>query len=409
MLEIVLGISLFVGIVMGLALVILAARRRLVPSGTVPITIADHATLAAPAGTTLLGALADAGILLPSACGGRGTCGLCRVEVIEGGGAVGPVESSVLSPRDAAAGARLACQVTVRRPMTIRVGDEVLGVGSWQCTVRSSRCVAPLIKEIILQMPPGEALRFRAGAFVEVTRPPGRLRFADFEIDATHRPAWDRMDLWRFESVTAEPVTRAYSLANDPRQGDVAMLDVRIAIPPPAAPPSVPPGAVSSYLFSVRPGDRVTLTGPYGHFFAGDSDREMIFIGGGVGMAPLRSHIFDQLENRRSARPIVFFYGARSRQDLFYVEQFDRLQAEHTNFRWFVALSEPQPGDDWHGLTGFIHDVAYERHLRDHPAPELAEYYLCGPPLMIAAVLKMLDDLGVEPESIYFDDFGGGR
>ncbi len=407
MLEIGLGVALFTGIVLCLVLLILAVRSRLVASGKVDITVNDEITTSAKAGDKLLGVLAEAGIHLPSACGGVGTCGLCRVEVVKGGGAILPIELAQITKREAKAGARLACQVTVRQDMAVRVPEEIFGVGHWDCTVRSNVNVATLIKELVLELPPGQTVEFRAGSYVQIGCPPYQANFSDFEIEPEFRAEWDRFDLWRFQAKTMVPAIRAYSLANYPDENDVIMLVVRIAIPPPDAPESVPPGVVSSYMFSLKAGDKVKVSGPYGHFFATETESEMVFVGGGAGMAPMRSHIFDQLEHLKSKRKITFWYGARSRQDLFYVGDFDRLQAEHDNFQWFIALSEPRPEDHWRGKTGFIHEVLYESYLKDHPAPEDCEYYLCGPPVMIKAVRNMLDNLGVDPDNVFFDEFGG--
>jgi Na+-transporting NADH:ubiquinone oxidoreductase subunit F len=406
-LEIALGVALFTTIVMCLALVILAARSKLMAAGEITLTVNDERTIKAPPGEKLLSVLNDAGIPLPSACSGVGTCGLCRVAVLEGGDALLPVEAARISRQDAAAGVRLACQVALRQDLKVRVPDEVFGVREWCCTVRSNTSVATLIKELVLELPAGEIMDFRAGAFVELHCPPYRASFADFDIDPRFRDVWDALDLWRYTAGTAKPEKRAYSMANYPQERGVIILDVRIAIPPPGGPAAVPPGIVSSYIFGLKPGDQITVAGPYGHFFARDTEAEMVFIGGGVGMAPMRAHILDQLKHRKSTRKITFWYGARSRRELFYVEVFDRLQAEHDNFSWAVALSEPRPEDDWQGPTGFIHEVVYESYLKDHPAPEACEYYLCGPPIMLKAVMGMLDSLGVEPESILFDDFGG--
>jgi Na+-transporting NADH:ubiquinone oxidoreductase subunit F len=297
--------------------------------------------------------------------------------------------------------------VTLKQDMIVQVPDEVFGVKQWQCTVRSNRSIATLIKELVLDLPPGETVDFRAGSYVQIACPAYRARFEDFDIGPEYRAEWDRLGLWRYQVGTAQPTTRAYSMANYPEEDRFVMLDVRIAIPPPGAPDSVPPGVVSSYLFGLRPGDRVTVLGPYGHFFATPSDREMVFVGGGVGMAPMRCHIFDQLKRLESGRRISFWYGARNRRELLYEADFDRLQAEHGNFEWFVALSDPGAMDDWRGPTGFIHEVLYRNYLKDHPAPEDCEYYVCGPPVMIRAVMNMLDSLGVDPDNIFFDDFGG--
>jgi Na+-transporting NADH:ubiquinone oxidoreductase subunit F len=407
MLEILLGVLLFTAIVVFLSAVVIAARSRLVPAGSAAITINGRKTVTARIGDRLLGALADAGVNLPAACGGVGTCGLCRVSVLEGGTAALPVERALFTRRDLKGGARLACQQVVKRAMALEVAEEILGVRQWACRVRSNRNVGALIKELILDLPEGEAMDFRAGAFVQVTCPPHQLEFAQFDIDPEFRGEWEKFGLRRLRSTCTAPTTRAYSMANYPGEKGLVILDIRIALPPPGSPETVPPGVVSSWLFSLRPGDEITVAGPFGHFFAPESDREMILIGGGVGMAPMRSHILDQLKRLRSRRRISFWYGARSRQELFYVELFDRLQEEHENFRWHVALSEPKPSDHWEGSTGFIHQVVSHTHLKDHPAPEECEYFICGPPMMAHAVLGMLDGLGVEPEAIHFDDFGG--
>jgi Na+-transporting NADH:ubiquinone oxidoreductase subunit F len=282
-----------------------------------------------------------------------------------------------------------------------------MGAKQWTCQVRSNANVATLIKETILEMPPGEAIGFRAGGYVLVNCPPYSAKFSEFDIEPEFRDEWDRFDLWRYRAGTSEPTTRAYSMANYPEEKDVVMLVVRIAIPPPDAPEGVPPGVVSSYIFSLKPGDEVSVSGPFGHFFAKESESEMVFVAGGAGMAPMRSHILDQLNRLKSRRKMTLWYGARSLRELFYAEDFDRLQREYDNFQWYVALSEPKPEDQWQGKTGFIHDVLLESYLKDHPAPEDCEYYLCGPPMMIKAVRNMLDNLGVDSDSILFDDFGG--
>ncbi len=408
MIEIGLGVAAFTGIVLCLVLVILAVRSRLVASGEMAITVNETRTIKARAGDKLLDALSEAAIYLPSACGGVGTCAQCRLWVLDGGGAILPTEAARISKREAAEGARLACQVTIKQDMAVRVPDEVFGVRQWQCSVRSTASVATLIKEIVLQLPPGEQIEFRAGSYVLVACPPYQAKFSDFEIAEEFRGEWDRFDLWRYRAQTPKATTRAYSMANHPAENDIITLVVRIAIPPPGSPERIPPGVVSSFLFSLRAGDSVSVSGPFGHFFARESDNEMVFVGGGAGMAPMRSHIFDQLKRLGSMRKMTFWYGARSRRELFYIEDFDRLQAEHENFQWSVALSEPRPEDDWRGRTGFIHDVLFEDYLKDHPAPEDCEYYLCGPPMMIKAVRNMLDNLGVDPDNILFDDFGGG-
>ncbi|MCG4455974.1 NADH:ubiquinone reductase (Na(+)-transporting) subunit F [Pseudomonas sp. MMS21-TM103] len=407
MLEFVLGVAFFTGIAMTLVLAILLARSRLIPSGGVMVRINDKRSVQVPVGVKLLAALDSAGLHLPSACGGRGTCGQCKIRVVKGRSAATPVESSLLSRREISSGTRLACQLAIHGDLAIWVADEVYGVQRWRCRVRSSRCVGTLMKELTLELPPGESIDFRAGAFIQVTCPPFHIDFSDFEIDPHIHDEWDRLGLWALEVDCQEPQTRAYSLANHPQEKGIAMLIVRLAIPPAGAPPSVPPGCVSSYLFSLMPGDEVEIAGPFGHFFAPETQCEMIFVGGGAGMAPMRAHIFDQLKRLRSKRRISFWYGARNSRELFYDEDFAGLQQEHDNFEWYVALSEPGPGCNWQGDVGFIHQVLHDRYLADHPNPEECEYYLCGPPVMIKAMRSLLDELGVDPENIRYDDFGG--
>lgn len=354
MLEAGLGIALFTAIIIFLVLTILAARSKLIATGTVSITMDDGQILKTPVGGKLLAALADAAIYLPSACGGVGTCGQCRVWGLAGGGAILPIETARITKREAAEGVRLACQVMIKQDMKVQVPAEVFGVKQWQCSVRSIRNVAPLITELTLELPEGELFDFRAGGFIEVVCPPYQVKFTDFDVNPMFHDEWDRLDLWRYEMVSTQSTTRAYSIANYPGKNGGIILVVRLALPPPGAPDTIPPGVVSSYLFGLHSGDKVTVCGPFGHFFAYDTENEMVFVGGGVGMAAMRSHIFDQLKRLHARRKITFWYGARSRQDLFYVEDFDQLQSEHANFEWFVALSEPQPEDHWQGDTGFI-------------------------------------------------------
>lgn len=406
MLEIGLGVVFFTVIVLALVGVILGAKSRLVAEGNVDILINGERTVQAPVGSKLLTALADAHLFVPSACGGGGSCAQCRVKVHEGGGAILPTETAHINKREAADGERLSCQVTVKQPMQITVPEEVFGVRKWRCKVRSNNNVATFIKELVLELPPGEHVDFRAGGYIQIEAPPYEISFRDFKIDERFRDEWDHYDLWRFKAKLNEPVMRAYSMANYPLEEDIIMLNVRIATPPPGS-SDVPPGRMSSWIYSLKPGDEVTIAGPFGEFFARDTDNEMIFVGGGAGMAPMRSHIFDQLERLQTKRRMSFWYGARSRREMFYVEDFDRLAAEHENFEWHVALSDPKPEDNWEGETGFIHNVLYEQYLKDHPAPEDVEYYMCGPPMMNAAVIRMLEDLGVERDHIMLDDFGG--
>ena len=404
MLEIALGVGFFTAIVLLLVFVILAARARLVVLGDARLVVNSEKEFRVPVGSRLLTALADNQLFVSSACGGGGTCALCRVRVLSGGGAILPTETAHITKREARNGERLSCQVAVKRDMEIEVPPEVFGCRQWRCRVRSNDNVATFIKNLVLELPSGEAVDFRAGGYVQIECPPHAVSFADFDVAEEYRDAWDRFDFWKCRSLCDAPVSRAYSMANYPDEKGVIMLNVRIATPPR---PELPPGIMSSYLFGLKPGDEVTISGPFGEFFAKDTANEMIFIGGGAGMAPMRSHIFDQLRRIHSDRRIGFWYGARSYRELFFVEDFDRLAREHDNFDWKIALSDPQPEDDWDGLTGFIHQVLYERYLKSHPAPEDCEYYICGPPMMNAAVINMLHDLGVEEENILFDDFGG--
>lgn len=407
MLEIGLGVFLFVVIVLALVLLILGARARLMPTGEVGLTVNETKTARIETGTKLLAALDEMDIHLPSACGARGTCGQCRVQVIRGGGGILPTETALITKREAAMGTRLACQVTVRDDMDISVAEEIFGVREWRCRVRSNDNIATLIKELVLDLPAGETIDFKAGSYVLVTCHPFTKDFKEFDITPEYHGEWDRLDLWRYTAGTDEATTRGYSMANYPDQNSLIQLDVRIAIPAPGADDDVPPGVVSSYIFGLKPGDEVTVSGPFGNFFTTDSDKEMIFIGGGVGMAPMRSHIFDQLLRLKSTRKIGFWYGARNVREILYRDDFERLEAEHENFSWHVALSDPEPGGDGTEMTGFIHDALFDHYLKDHPMPEDCEYYLCGPPMMVTAVRNMLDSLGVDSDNIYFDDFGG--
>lgn len=402
------GVTLFTAVILALVGVILFARSKLVASGEVEILINDERTIHVPAGGKLLGALAAEKLFVASACGGGGTCAQCRVKIDEGGGSILPTELSHITKREAREGDRLSCQVSVKQPMKIRIPDEVFGVKKWRCRVRSNDNVATFIKCLVLELPEGENVNFRAGGYIQIECPPYKLDFKEFEVAEEYREDWDKFHLWDLKVDNREDVVRAYSMANYPEEKGVIMLNVRIATPPPHADPkSVPPGLMSSYVFDLKPGDEVTISGPFGDFFARDTEKEMVFIGGGAGMAPMRSHIFDQLMRIHAERKITFWYGARSRREMFFVEDFDKLQTKNENFEWHVALSDPQPNDDWDGDTGFIHNVLYENYLKDHPAPEECEYYVCGPPIMNTSVINMLLDLGVEREDIMLDDFGG--
>ncbi|MGB5336791.1 MAG: NADH:ubiquinone reductase (Na(+)-transporting) subunit F [Woeseiaceae bacterium] len=405
--SVLLGVGLFTAIVLLLVFVILAARSKLVAVGDVTVTVNDEMKLAIPVGSKLMQGLADAGLFVPSACGGGGTCGQCRVRVLSGGGAILPTETSSINKRDAAEHYRLSCQVAVKQDMDVQVADEVFGVKRYDCTVVSNRNVASFIKELVVALPEGEELEFRAGGYIQIECPPHDLKFTEFDIDEQFRDEWDRYNMWRYESHVKNTESRAYSMASFPLEKTVIKLNVRIATPPPGADDSVPPGIMSPYIFNLKPGDHTVISGPYGEFFAKETDNEMVFIGGGAGMAPMRAHIFDQLKRRHSKRKMTFWYGARSLKEMFYADEFDELADLNDNFEWHLALSEPQPEDNWDGLTGFIHQVLHDEYLSKHPAPEDCEYYLCGPPMMNVAVIKMLDSLGVPPENILLDDFGG--
>ncbi|NJD05537.1 MAG: NADH:ubiquinone reductase (Na(+)-transporting) subunit F [Methylococcaceae bacterium] len=406
MLEIILGVTFFTVIVIALVFVILGAKSKLVAEGNVEIEINHEKKIHVPIGSKLLTALAENNMFVSSACGGGGTCGQCKVKVNSGGGDILPTELSHITKREAKEGDRLACQVTVKQDMQIHVHDDVFGVKKWEATVRSNHNVATFIKELVLELPKGETMDFRAGGYIQIECPAYKLKYDQFDIEERFRDEWDKYNLWKYESVVTEPAIRAYSMANYPEENDIVMLNVRIATPPPRN-DSVPPGIMSSYIFNLKPGDKVTISGPFGEFFARETDAEMVFIGGGAGMAPMRSHIFDQLRRLKTKRKITFWYGARSYREMFYVDDFNQLQAENENFKWYIGLSEPKPEDNWTGYTGFIHNILYENYLKNHPAPEDCEYYMCGPPMMNSAVIKMLLDIGVERENIMLDDFGG--
>ena len=406
--EIVLGVLMFTGIVLALVRIILWARAWLVASGDVTISVNEgQKVLKVPAGGKLLGALAGEGIFVSSACGGGGTCAQCEVKVFSGGGDILPTEKSHISKREAREGCRLSCQVNVKQDMEVEVPHEALETKKWECEVASNNNVATFIKELVLKLPEGEEVNFKPGGYIQIECPPHTVAYKDFDIDEEYHEDWDRFDVWRYVSKVDEEVIRAYSMANYPGEKGIIMLNVRVASPPPRAPEGTPPGKMSSYIFNLKPGDKVTISGPYGEFFINDSDSEMIYVGGGAGMAPLRSHIFELFKNLKTGRKVTYWYGGRSLRELFYVDHFRGIEEEFPNFKFNIALSEPQPEDNWTGYTGFIHQVLHDEYLKDHEAPEDIEYYMCGPPMMNAAVQKMLDDLGVEKENIRFDDFGG--
>ncbi len=409
MVEVFLGVLMFTFVILSLVIVLMFARSKLVASGQVNIVINDDESKAVrvQTGNTLLNSLAAQKIFIPSACGGKGTCGVCKVEVYDGGGAMLPTEPPHITRKEQFQGCRLSCQVKVKQDMKIGLSPEIFSVQEWQCTVRSNHNVATFIKELILDLPPGEDVPFRAGGYIQITCPPYSLNYRDFKIEQEFTEDWNRFNLWEIQSVVEEPVSCAYSMANYPDEKGLIMLNVRIATPPPRSPKGIPPGRMSSYIFGLKPGDTVNISGPFGDFFARETNSEMVFIGGGAGMAPMRSHIFDQFRRLKTKRKISFWYGARSLREAFYLEDFNQIQGSNSNFNWHLALSEPLPEDNWAGYIGFIHQVLYENYLKEHSAPEDIEYYICGPPMMMTACFKMLDDLGVEPENIAFDDFGG--
>ncbi|MFY0677514.1 MAG: NADH:ubiquinone reductase (Na(+)-transporting) subunit F [Neptuniibacter sp.] len=405
--EIVLGVVMFTAVVLALVAVILAARSKLVSSGNVTININNdpEKSITVAAGGKLLQTLADQGIFIPSACGGGGTCAQCKCEVHSGGGSMLPTEESHFTMREAKEGWRLSCQVAVKQDMEVELEEEIFGVQKWECTVDSNPNVATFIKELTLRLPEGENVDFRAGGYVQLECPPHVVHYKDFEIQDEYREDWDKFNMWQYTSTVTEPTIRAYSMANYPEEKGIVKFNIRIASPPPGT--DFPPGIMSSYVFNLKEGDKITVYGPFGEFFAQDTDNEMCFIGGGAGMAPMRSHIFDILKRVKTDRKITFWYGARSLRESFYNEEYDLLQEENDNFKWHLALSDPMPEDNWDGMTGFIHNVLYENYLKDHEAPEDCEYYMCGPPMMNSAVIQMLLDLGVERENIFLDDFGG--
>ena len=407
MLTIIAGLGTFLLRVLALVSLLMMARARLVSTGAVTISINDdpEKALEVPSGSTLLATLANQQIFIPSACGGKGTCGVCKVEVLSGGGSLLPTEMSLVSPGEARHGVRLSCQVKVKQDMAIHVEEDVFGVRRWTCKVRSNDNVATFIKELVLELPAGEAVPFRAGGYIQIECPPHVAKYQDFDVSPEYREDWEKFGFFNITSTVTEPVQRAYSMANYPDESDIIMLNVRIATPPPRS-TGVPPGIMSSYIYSLKPGDEVVISGPYGEFFAKPTENEMCFIGGGAGMAPMRSHIFDQFRRLHTKRKVTFWYGARSLREAFYVEDFDAIQRENPNFTWTLALSEPRPEDNWTGATGFIHEVLRDQYLLKHPAPEDIEYYLCGPPMMLKACMQMLDSRGVDRENIAFDDFG---
>ncbi len=407
MIAISLGVLIFTIIVMILVAVILVARSWLIPPGEVTLNINDDPdkSLSVNPGDKLLGVLGNHDIFIPSACGGGGTCAQCRVKIKSGGGDILPTETAHINKREAKEGYRLSCQVNVKQDMSLDLPAEIFSISKWECQVISNKSRATFIKELVLALPEGADLDFRAGGYIQIDAPPHVAEYKTMEIDEEFRGDWDKYNLWQYRSEVDETIMRAYSMANYPEEKGIIMLNVRVCPPPPAV-PDAPPGQMSSFIFNLKPGDKVMVSGPYGEFFAKETAAEMVFVGGGAGMAPMRSHIFDQLKRLDSKRKISFWYGARSLREAFYVEEFDELAEKFDNFSWTLVLSDPLPEDNWSGATGFVHQYLYDNYLVDHPAPEDCEYYMCGPPMMNKAAGEMIYNLGVEHENIMFDDFG---
>jgi len=396
----------FVGMIVVLVLILIAAESKLVYKGDVKITINENEekSITVPAGKTLLNTLSDQKIFLPSACGGGGTCAMCKCQILEGGGEILPTETSHFSYREQKENWRLSCQVKVKNDMSIRIPEEIFNIQKYTCTVASNKNVATFIKELVMDLDENQRLDFRSGGYIQIDIPEYELSFKDFDIDERFREDWEKYNLFDLQVKNPEPVFRAYSMANHPAEGQKVILNVRIATPPRGM--DVPPGIASSWIFNLKPGDKVTISGPYGEFYIKDTDREMCFIGGGAGMAPMRSHIFHLFHTEKTKRKATFWYGARSKREMFYDEEFKAIAKEHPNFSYHVALSDPLPEDKWDGPVGFIHQVAFDEYLSKHEDPSEIEYYLCGPPMMLDAVQKMLYNLGVDEENIAFDDFG---
>ena len=405
------SIIVFLLVIMLLVALLLYARKKLTPQGEVELTINKDKKFIVNPGSTILTTLANEKIFLPSACGGGGTCGMCKCQVLSGGGSILPTETGFFTRKEQMNNWRLGCQVKVKEDMEIAIPKEIFGIKKWECEVVSNKNVATFIKEFVVKLPEGETMDFRSGGYVQIDVPKCVVDYHDIEIDEDYKGDWDKFKMWDLKMKNPEPIFRAYSMANHPAEGNIVMLNIRIATPPfnPKTKgfKKVNPGVCSSYIFSRKSGDKVTVSGPYGEFFIKDTKREIMFIGGGAGMAPMRSHIFDLYKTRHTSRKASFWYGGRSKRELFYVDQFEEIEKENPNFKFEVALSEPHKDDNWDGYTGFIHQVIYDNYLKNHPEPEDIEYYLCGPPMMNDAVLKMLDNLGVPEEMIAFDDFGG--
>jgi Na+-transporting NADH:ubiquinone oxidoreductase subunit F len=406
------GVAVFLLVILLLVAVLLYARKKLTPQGDVTLTINDEKELVVSPGSTLLSTLSTHKIFLPSACGGGGTCAMCKCRVLEGGGSILPTEVGYFTRKEQQNQWRLGCQVKVRENMKIEVPKEIFGIKKWECEVISNHNVATFIKEFVVKLPEGETLDFQSGGYIQIDVPTIEVSYKDIEVEEEYREEWDKFGMWDLKMKNPEPIFRAYSMANHPAEGNIVKLNIRIATPPwdrsKNAFMNVNPGICSSYIFSRKPGDKVVVSGPYGEFFIKETKREMMYIGGGAGMAPLRSHLFHLFHTLKTTdRKVSFWYGGRSSRELFYVDEFKAIEKEFPNFRFHIALSEPAPEDNWTGYTGFIHQVIIDNYLKHHPEPEEIEYYFCGPPMMNQAVIKMLDDFGVPEEMIAFDDFGG--
>jgi Na+-transporting NADH:ubiquinone oxidoreductase subunit F len=403
-----LAVALFSGVILGLVALLVVARSQLVAEGEVTILVngdPSKAQRVAP-GQSLLSAMASQKIFIPSACGGGGTCAMCKCKVLEGGGDVLPTEVGQLSMKEQKSKVRLACQVKVKQNMSIELPEEVFGVQKFVGEVVSNDNVATFIKELVVRLPDGMHMHFESGGYIQIDVPKYSCTFRDFDIPEMYRADWDAFKLWDIKAENKEDgVFRAYSMANHPAEGAIVMLNIRIATPPPKT-TDIPPGLCSSYVFNLKPGDKITMSGPYGEFAINPTQREMIYVGGGAGMAPLRSQILHLLYSEKSTRKISYWYGARSMREIFYEEEFRQLEREFPNFRFIIALSDPMPEDDWQGPKGFIHNVVIDHYLKQHETPEDCEFYFCGPPMMLKSVLKMCDDYGVPPENVRFDDFG---
>lgn len=410
-LVVVASIVIFLIITLLLVGLLLYAKTKLTPSGTVTIDINNgEKKLEVNAGNSLISTLAEQKVYLPSACGGKGSCGMCKCQVISGGGTILPTEVGFFSRKQQINNWRLGCQVKVKENLGILLPPEVLGVKKWECTVVSNRNVATFIKEFVVKLPEGEKLNFRSGGYIQIDVPTCSVDYRNISVEPEFKPDWDKMHLFDLKMVNPEPTFRAYSMANHPAEGNIIMLNVRIATPPfdraKGGMMPVNPGICSSYIYSLKTGDKVTVSGPYGEFFIKDTENEIVFIGGGAGMAPMRSHIFHLFKTLHTKRKVSFWYGARSKREIFYESDFEEIARENPNFSFHIALSDALPEDKWTGSKGFIHQVLFDEYLKNHPAPEDVEYYLCGPPMMTSSAIKMLDNLGVQPENIMYDNFG---